>query len=129
MVSLLQHDLLPPSVPAPSVVIVTGPVDVAIAGSKSLSLICTVELNPAVDVPVNVTVVWSGPDVMFLPANPVPAVMVDLVVYTSTATANVAKNGSYTCQAMVNSGEIISGSTNITVGMYLLTCCILALNF
>ena len=123
MASLLQY--LSPSVPAPSVVTVTAPVDVIIAGSRSLSLICIVELGPAVDIPVNVTTMWSGPDVTFLPANPATAVMVNITAYTSTVTVNVAKNGSYICQAMVNSGETTSGSTDISVGMYLLiTYCI-----
>ena len=82
-----------------------------IAGS-SLNIICNTELCSAVDSPVNVTTEWSGPNVTFQPANPVPAVMmVNPTTYTSTVTVNAAKNGSYTCQV-----GMISGSVNITVG-------------
>ena len=95
---------------------VTAPVGV-IAGS-SITLTCTVELSPAVDVPVTVNTEWTGPGgVMFMPANPVPAVMMNITTYTSTVSVNVARNGSYTCQATITSGGITSGSTYITVGM------------
>ena len=113
---LLQHLL--PLVPAPTAVTITPPVGVIIAGS-SPSLTCTVELSLAVDVPVTVNTVLSGPDVMFMPGNSVPAVMVNLTTYTSTVTVNAARNGSYSCQATVNSGGTISNSTDITVGMYM----------
>ena len=98
---------------------VTPPVDGVIAGSKSLSLTCTVELSLAVDVPVTVNTMWSGPDVIFMPASSVPGVMVNLTTYTSTVTVDAAKNGSYTCRAIVTSGGTTSGSTDVTVGMYI----------
>ena len=104
---------------------ITPPVDAVIAGSKSLSLTCTVELSLAVDVPVTVNTMWSGPDVIFMPANSVPAVMVNLTTYTSTVTVDAAKNGNYTYRAIVTSGGTTSGSTDVTVGMYIvpsLTC-------
>ena len=97
-----------------------------IAGS-SPSLTCTVELSPAVDVPVTVNTMWSGPDVIFMPASSVPAVMVNTTTYTSTVTVDAAKNGSYTCQATVISGGTMSGSTDIIVGMYLLIFALLHL--
>ena len=75
------------------------------------------------DVPVTVNIVWTGPDVMFMPANPVPAVIVNITTYTSTVEVDAAKNGSYTCQATVTSGGTMSGSIDITVGMYLPTYC------
>ena len=110
-------------VPAPTAVTVTPPVDVIIAGSRSSTLTCTVELNPAVDVPVTATTEWSGPErTMFLPDKMVPAVMVNLTTYTSTVTIDVARNGSYICQATVTSSGTISGLTNITVGMCLFLC-------
>ena len=97
---------------------VTAPVGV-IAGS-SVTLICTVELSPVVDVPVTVNTGWTGPGwVMFMPANPVPAVMMNLTTYTSTVSVSAARNGSYTCQATITSGGTASTSTAITVGMYL----------
>ena len=100
------------------------PVDVIIAGS-SFNLTCTVELSPAVDVSVTVNTIWSGPGVMFMPANPVPAVMVNLTTYTSTVSVNAARNGSYTCQPIITSGGTISTSTYITVGMIPQYCAVL----
>ena len=68
-----------------------------IAGS-SLNLACTTQLCSAVDSLVTVTTNWTGPNVMFLPANPVPAVMMmNLTTYTSTITVSAAKSGQYTC--------------------------------
>ena len=106
--------------PAPTVVTVSPPtgIHVIFAGS-SFNLTCTVELSPAVDVPVKVTTQWTGPDVMFMPANPVPSVVVNITTYISTVTVDAAKHGSYTCQATIDSGtRTTSGSTDITVGMY-----------
>ena len=112
--------------PAPTAVTVTPPAGMVIAGSRSSSLTCTVELNPAVDVPVSVTTEWSGPErTMFLPDKVIPAVMMNITTYTSTAIINVARNGSYSCQAAVSSGGMTSGSIDITVGKiinYLLPC-------
>lgn len=105
--------------PAPTVVSVISPTEMIIAGS-SPNLICTVELSTAVDIPVNVTIAWTGPDVTFMPANSVLAVMVNLTRYTSTVTVDTVRNGNYTCQASINSDGTTSGSTDITVGMYLL---------
>ena len=95
---------------------VTAPVGV-ITGS-SVTLTCVVELSPAVDVAVTVNTEWIGPGgVMFIPTNPVSAVMVNITTYIGTVTVNAARNGSYTCQATVTSGGTTSGATNITVGM------------
>ena len=102
-------------VPAPVNVRVTYPMRV-IAGSLT-NLTCTVELSSSVDVPVNVSTKWSGPQrTMFLPDEIVPAVMVNITTYTSTVTIGAARNGSYTCQATVSSGGMMSGSAIITVG-------------
>ena len=102
---------------------VTAPLGV-IAGA-SVTLTCAVELSPAVDVPVTVNTEWTGPaDVMFMPANPVPAVMVNTTTYVSTVSVGAAESGSYTCQATIISGRITSGSTNIVVGMYIQLQCI-----
>jgi hypothetical protein len=91
-----------------------------IAGSN-VTLTCVVELSPAVDVSVTVNTEWTGPYyyyVMFVPVNPIPAVMVNNIIYVSTVSVGAAKTGSYTCQATVASGGTTSGSTNITVGTY-----------
>ena len=107
-------------VPAPSMVTVTPPSGVIIAGS-SPTLTCTVELSPAVDVQVTVNTVWTGPDgVTLTPTNPV---MESPARYTSTVMVNAARSGDYTCQATVSSSSqfvtgsgMMSGTTTITVG-------------
>ena len=119
---MLNLNILP--VPAPTAVMVTAPVDTIFAGS-SPSLTCTVDLDPAVDVPVTVNTVWTGPAMTaFTPTNPVPAVMESLTRYASTAVVNAVRSGSYTCQANVSSssefttgGETLSASLTITAGM------------
>ena len=100
---------------------VTAPPGV-IAGA-SITLTCAVELSPTVDVPVTVNTEWTGPaDVTFMPANPVPAVMVNTTTYISTVSVGAAKSGNYTCQASITSGETTSGSTTIAVGMTSMAC-------
>ena len=104
---------------------VTAPLGV-IAGA-SVTLTCAVELSPAVDVPVTVNTEWTGPaDVMFMPANPVPAVMVNITTYISTVSVGAARAGSYTCRAAITSGGATSASADITFGTYLIVCLYLA---
>ena len=79
----------------------------------SLTLTCTVELSPSVDVSVSVNTVWTGPDNMtsFTPSNPVPTMMHSQTRYTSTVTVDAARRGNYTCQATVNSSVMyVTGS-------------------
>ena len=111
--------------PAPTSVMVTPPVDVIIAGS-SPNLTCTVELSSAVDVPVTINTVWSGPALTTV--TPTSLMMENLTRYIAMAMVDVARNGSYTCQATVSSssqfttgGGSVSAETSITVGM----CCVL----
>ena len=103
----------------------TVTVPLGLIAGASVTLTCTVELSSAVDVPVTVNTEWTGPtDVMFKPANPVPTVMVNtttyVILYVSTVSVGAATTGSYSCQATITSGGTTSGSTNITVGMYLI---------
>ena len=107
--------------PAPTSVVVTTPVDAVIAGS-SPNLTCTVKLSPAVDVPVTVNTVWTGPALTTV--TPTSSVMKNLTRYVTMAMVDAARNGSYTCQATVSSssqfttgGGSISAATVITVGM------------
>ena len=93
---------------------VTAPQGV-IAGA-SITLTCAVELSPVVDIPVTVNTEWTRPaDVMFMPANRVPAMMVNITTYISTVSVGAARAGIYTCRATITSG----GTTDITVGMYI----------
>ena len=109
-------------VPAPSMVTVTPPSGVIIAGS-SPNLTCTVELSPAVDVPVTVNTVWTGPD-GFMTTNTAQPVMGSTTTYTSTAMVNSFgrdQSGVYTCTATVNSTSSFltgSGSQSGTVTHY-----------
>ena len=111
------------TVPAPTNVTVTPPVGTIIAGS-SPNLTCTVELSPSVDVPVTVETVWSGPASTTVTTT--NSMMESLTRYIILGMVDEARNGSYTCQATVSSssqfttgGGMTSGSTTITVGMYL----------
>ena len=108
--------------PAPTAVIVTPPVGMIIAGSSPI-LTCTVELSPAVDVPVNVNTEWSLPDVTMVTTT--SSVMESLTRYTIMANVDAARNGSYTCRANIDSSSqfitgsgMTSGSIAITVGEY-----------
>ena len=110
------------SVPAPTSVMVTTPVDAIIAGS-SPNLTCTVELSPAVDVPVTVNTVWTGPALTTVITTSL--MMESLTRFIAIAMVDAVRNGSYTCQSTVSSssqfttgGGSMSASTNITVGMY-----------
>ena len=73
------------------------------AGS-SVTLTCTVELNPVIDVPVTVNAVWSGPD-GFMITNAAQRVMGSNTTYTSTAMVRSfgrEQSGVYTCAATIN---------------------------
>ena len=111
------------TVSAPTTVIVTPPVGTIIAGS-SPNLTCTVELSPSVDVPVTVETVWSGPASTTVTTTNL--MMESLTRYIILGMVDEARNDNYICQATVSSssafttsGGMTSGSTTITVGMYL----------
>ena len=88
------------TVPAPTSVTVTnGSVNVG----STVTLTCTVELSPAVDVPVTVNTVWTGPD-GFMTTNTAQPVMGSTTTYTSTAMVSSFgrdQSGDYTCTATV----------------------------
>ena len=103
-----------------------------IAGS-SPNLTCTVELSPAVDIPVNVTTMWTGPALdMMTAVTPTSSVMESLTRYIIMAMVDAARGGNYTCQATLSSSsQFITDSgrtsrmTTITVGEYqVMTACI-----
>ena len=115
--------------------IVPSPVNVSvshddriIAGS-SFNLTCTVVLSPLVDVSVNVTTKWTGPNgTVFNPQTLSQPTIISKKLYTSTANVNAARNDNYTCQATISpkheSAEFIigsdamMGSATVTVGKY-----------
>ena len=97
------------SVPQPIVKLVSNTPNPILSGS-SPTLTCAVELSPAVDVPVDISTVWTGPDgstLMFA----APPVMKSFTHYTSKAKLNYvesADSGNYTCA--VGIGEKIRAS-------------------
>ena len=90
----------------------------------TVTLTCTVELSPAVDVPVTVNTVWTGPD-GFMTTNTAQPVTGRTTTYTSTAVVSSFgrdQSGNYTCSATVTSNSQYltdsskSGSKNVTTG-------------
>ena len=72
---------------------------------SAVTLTCTVELSPAVNLKVTVTTVWTGP-AGFMTTNAAQPVMGSNTTYTSTAMVNSfgrTQSGNYNCTATVNS--------------------------
>ena len=100
------------------------PVSTILPG-PSTNLTCTVEISPAVDVPVTVTTVWTGP-AGFMTTNTAHPVMGSTTTYSSTAMVSsfgtyISRN--YTCTATVKavSSEFLTdsvgySSSRVTVG-------------
>ena len=86
------------------------------SNGASLTLTCTVELNPSVDVPVTVNTVWTGPDMTsFTPSDSLPTMMENQTRYTSTVMVDAARGGNYTCQATVTSSVMfVTGSGTLS---------------
>ena len=83
-----------------------NPIQVRPIGS-TVTLTCTVELSPVVDVPVTVTTMWTGP-AWFITTNTAQPVMGSTTTYTSTVMVNsVGRNqsGNYSCRATVRSSS------------------------
>ena len=89
---------------------VTAPTSVTVTNSSvnvgsTVTLTCTVELSPAVDVPVTVNTEWTGPE-GFRTTNTAQSVMGSTTTYTSTAMVSSFgrdQSGNYTCTATVSS--------------------------
>ena len=86
---------------------------------STVTLTCTVDLSPLVDVPVNVTAQISGPmGVTILPVT--NSVMESTTRYTSTATVSLFErdlSGEYTCTANValeTANPFIIGGAGVT---------------
>ena len=72
---------------------------------SAVTLTCTVELSPLVDVPVTVTTMWTGP-AGFMTINTAQPVMGSTTTYTSTAMVSSFgrdQSGVYSCRALVRS--------------------------
>ena len=94
---------------------------------SNVTLTCTVELSPAVDVPVTVNTVWTGPD-EFNTTNTAQPVMGSTTTYTSTPIVSSFRSdhsGNYTCTAtvtfespFVKASDPMFGIASITTGIY-----------
>ena len=118
--------ILPISVPIPEVMISSDPVNPIQLMGSDVTLTCTVELDPAVDVPVAVNTVWTGPAGFFMTTNTAQPVMGSTTTYTSIAMVSSFgrdHSGVYTCTATVSSSSSLltdsgaqSGTARVTVG-------------
>ena len=104
-------------VPVPNVKVVSSTPNPILSGS-SPTLTCTIELHPAVDIPVHITTVWTGPDGSKLTSAASP-VMKSFTHYTSKITLNYIKpenSGSYTCNVSIKNYKEISADKEIVIG-------------
>ena len=114
-------------VPSPVTVGIINASETIIAGSSDLK--CIVQFDEAVDVWLNVKIMWHGPGgVTLITTN--QEQMINFTVYTSTTTIEAAISGNYSCEAMISSSSqfIIgnknaSGNLEIIVGMKLYIVC------
>ena len=102
--------------PNPAVMITSSPIPPV---GSTVTLTCTVDLSPLVDVPVTVTAQISGP--MGVSITPVTnSVMESTTRYTSTATVGPFgrdHSGEYTCTAnvtLVTANSFIISGTGVT---------------
>ena len=91
-----------------------GPINVG----SIVTLTCTVELHSAVDVPVTVNTVWTGP-AGFIHTSTAQPVMESNTTYTSKATINSFgrdQSGNYICAANVTTSSdslFLIGSSSV----------------
>ena len=113
-------------VPAPiSIDVTSDPVSSIQPVESDVTLTCTVELSPAVNVPVTVNTVWTGPN-GFMTTNTAQPVIGSTTTYTSTAMVSSFgrdQSGDYICSVIVSSAHMNistsdskSDTLRITVG-------------
>ena len=105
------------TVPQPIVRLVSDTPNPIRSGSSPI-LTCTVELSPAVDIPVAVSTVWTGPDGLTL-MSAAPPVMMSFTHYTSEAKLNYiesADSGNYNCTVIIGGKRWISVEKKIVIG-------------
>ena len=125
--SLLLAIILHLLVPSPTSINVTSDhVNPIRQIGSVITLTCIVELSPAVDVPVTVTTVWTGP-AQFMTTKIAQPVMGSTTTYISTAMVNSVgreQTGVYNCTATVSSMSPLlvdsdpqSGTIRVIIGM------------
>ena len=110
---IIIHIIFCFKVPSPDHVTITSDLFSSIKPLEypSVTLTCTVELSPTVDVPVTVNTEWTGPD-GFMTTNTAQPVMESTTNYTSTTMVSSFgrdQSGNYTCKA-----NAISSSSFLT---------------
>ena len=107
-------------VPQPVVVELISDKPNPILSGTLLTLTCAVELSPAVDVPVAISTVWTGPDGSTLRST-YPPKRLSTTHYTSMAVLSdikLADSGEYTCTADIGNEITISAKESVVVGRY-----------
>ena len=119
-------------VPSPTTVIVTSVTlsPIRPVGS-AVTMTCTVELSPVVNIPVNVTTVWTGPAGL-MTTNTAQPVVGSTTNYASTAMIRSFgrnESGVYTCTATATTTSAYlrdsashSGTATLTVGKETVLC-------
>ena len=94
------------AVPAPvSITLLSDPVSPVRPVGSTVTLTCTVEFSPAVDAPVTVWTVWTGPAEL-LTTNIAQPIMGNTSTYTSTTVVSSFgrnQSGSYICTINISS--------------------------
>ena len=105
------------TVPEPTVSIHSDLPNPILSGS-SPTLICTVEMKSTVNIPVSVSMEWSGPDrAAIMP--PTRPEMISFTLYSSSNildSVELANSGEYICTVRIEDEPEMSTSTNITIG-------------
>ena len=105
--------------PTPTVVITSTPASPIRPVGSPVTLTCTVDLSPLLDVPVTVTAQISGPSGVTITPPTQNSVMESTTRYTSTAMVSSFgrdQSGEYTCRAtvrLVTANSFISGSSEL----------------
>lgn len=85
-----------------------------------LTLICAVELSPAVDVPVTISTVWTGSEGSTLMYTN-PPIRLSFTHYISTAVLKdigLADSGEYTCTVDIGNEITVLANYSVIVGRY-----------
>ena len=91
-----------------------------VLSGTSLTLICAVELSPAVDVPVTISAVWTGVEGSTL-MHTNPPIRLSFTHYISTAALKdigLADSGEYTCTVDIGNEITVLANYSVIVGRY-----------
>ena len=120
--TLLDNSIILNIVPQPIVRLVSDTPNPIRSGSSPI-LTCAVELSPAVDVPVTISTVWTGPDSSILMSAAPSSVMKSFTHYTSEAKLNYidsTDSGNYNCTVSVGGKIRASVEKKITIGIIIM---------